>query len=212
MDDGSKSTEMTAKMLETETEHGVTRIVATPHFYPTKEAPDSFLERRKRSYAHLKSKYPDIPEIILGAEVLFYDGLSRSDRLDDFRIGNTNAILIEMPFSKWPSSVIDEIFDIADSGYTPILAHIERYLNHHNKKILEELLTGSVMIQSNAEFFIDKKTRKTAFKMLERDMIHLLGTDCHNLTTRPPNIGECLALADPHAFDRIEANARRLLG
>ena len=47
MDDGSASPEETAELLDLMWQQGITTVVATPHFYPMQEAPDSFLSRRQ---------------------------------------------------------------------------------------------------------------------------------------------------------------------
>jgi protein-tyrosine phosphatase len=46
-----------------------------------------------------------------------------------------------------------------------------------------------VLVQANAEFFLHRATRKRALKMLENGQIHLLGSDCHDLKDRCPNLG-----------------------
>lgn len=51
-----------------------------------------------------------------------------------------------------------------------------------------------VLIQSNAEFFLNKQTRKKAMHLFEQGKINLLGSDCHNGTVRPPNLGEAVQL------------------
>jgi protein-tyrosine phosphatase len=34
--------------------------------------------------------------------------------------------------------------------------------------------------------------------MLKEDRIHLLGSDCHNLSLRPPNLGQAIELIEKH--------------
>ena len=41
----------------------------------------------------------------------------------------------------------------------------------------------------NAEFFLQRSTARMALKMLKEDNIHLLGSDCHDLESRAPNLG-----------------------
>ena len=50
------------------------------------------------------------------------------------------------------------------------------------------------MVQANASFFLHGSTRALALKLLRQDKIHLLGSDCHNLTTRPPLLGEAIGV------------------
>ena len=46
-----------------------------------------------------------------------------------------------------------------------------------------------VLVQANASFFLNKRSGGMAIKMLKADQIQLLGSDCHNLKDREPNLG-----------------------
>ena len=75
-------------------------------------------------------------------------------------------------------------------GLTPIIAHIDRYISPFRaKQVLERLADLPVLVQANASFFLNAATANMALRMLKRDQIHLLGSDCHNLTERKPNLG-----------------------
>lgn len=45
-----------------------------------------------------------------------------------------------------------------------------------------------IRIQSNSEFFLS--SRREALKLLEKDYIHILGSDMHNTTTRSQTLPE----------------------
>ena len=55
MDDGSKSVEMSMEMLRREAAQGIRQVIATPHFYPWREHPEQFLERRDQAAANLQN-------------------------------------------------------------------------------------------------------------------------------------------------------------
>jgi protein-tyrosine phosphatase len=57
--------------------------------------------------------------------------------------------------------------------------------------MLDEMIEEGFIIQSNAESFI-RFGRRRVLKMLEEGKIHLLGSDCHNMEKRAPNIGAAL--------------------
>ena len=46
IDDGSKNVEESLQMLRMMAKQGITHVVATPHFYPQHDTPESFLKRR----------------------------------------------------------------------------------------------------------------------------------------------------------------------
>ena len=197
VDDGSASIEESLEMLRLEALHGVKRVIATPHFYPRYDTPEQFLTRRKQAMAQLRevmAKEAGLPEIILGAEVYFFRGMSESDVLSQLTIGGKNHILIEMPFGHWDAEIYRELADIRTRrGFVPVVAHVDRYIRpFHTHGIPQRLAELPVLVQANTEFFLDRRTSAMAMRMLKADAIHLLGTDCHNLTSRKPNMDQAL--------------------
>ena len=72
-----------------------------------------------------------------------------------------------------------------------MLAHLERYLQFNTEKYLTKPAMHDILIQSNAENFTSGFfQRRKAMKMLKEGIIDVIGSDCHNLSSRPPNIAE----------------------
>lgn len=189
VDDGSKNIDESLLMLKSLAEQNVKLVVATPHFYANDESVDKFIERRNVSYELLKVKAPDAPEIVLGAEVRYYDGISHLQDLKKLRIEGTRFLLLEMPFNHWGEYEINEIIDIAHRGkITLVLAHIERYLSLLNRETLIRLADNDVLFQVNASFFGGVLNGAKAIRMLNDNQIHFIGSDCHNNANRAPNI------------------------
>ena len=194
MDDGSRSVEMSLQMLKGEVSQGVRGIVFTPHFYADGDDPQNFLERRNNAVEQLKPVIGSVnncPPILLGAEVHFYQGMSRSEDLNKLTIGNTRYLLVEMPFRTWHGSIIKEVKDIGHNlQLQVVIAHIERYLDQDKKLVKELIYDSDVLIQSNAESFIERRTRRKVLKLFKEGSIHFLGSDCHNMNDRMPNLKE----------------------
>lgn len=197
MDDGSASAEESIAMLKLEAEQGIRKVIATPHFYPRYDTPDQFLSRRKAAEERLRAAMADregLPEVSVGAEVYYYPGISSSDILSELTIGGKTCILIEMPPPPWTDGMYRELEGIAQrQGLLPIIAHIDRYVRPFKTHRIPERLTElPVLVQANAGFFLDRATRGLAMRMLCRGQIHLLGSDCHNLHDRAPNLEPAL--------------------
>ena len=197
IDDGSSSVEESLAMLQMEKEQGASLVVATPHFYPQNDRPEKFLQRRKAAFEQLTEKIsPDdkLPQIILGAEVYYFKGIGQWEGLRDFAIENTIYLLLEMPMVKWDSRMYDDIYDIYRSqGLVPIIAHLDRYINIFNVKgVVDNLSELPVAIQANAGFFLDKSSKRLALKLLKNNVINIIGTDCHNIQSRKPNLKAAL--------------------
>lgn len=208
-------------MLRVEAQQGIRQVIATPHFYAHSDSPERFLERRDQAACILRDEIAgqeDLPQILLGAEVLFFPGISDSDMISELTISGKGCILLEMPLSPWSDRMYREIEGIwTKQGITPIIAHVDRYISpfgtHGIPRRLEEL---PVLVQANAGFFLNWSTSAMAMRMLQRGQIHLLGSDCHNLHSRPPRMGDAIEKIrqrlGTEALERIRENQRAVLG
>lgn len=217
IDDGSGSVEESLSMLDALRSQGVETVVATSHFYATRRSPAQFLERREHAYARLCAALPDTaPRILLGAEVLFFPGISRMEELGELCTQGTNVLLLEMPFTTWTEYMIREVKDLAYTGrFTILMAHIERYYFKQPVSVWDEFLDLGIVMQSNADFFLPFRTRRKALKLLKEGRIHVLGTDCHNMEARAPRMDEAVQTIRKHLGDRtlkdIDALGHQLL-
>lgn len=196
LDDGSRSTEESVAMLEELRLQGVAEAVLTPHFYANHSSPSDFFERRTAAWESLRQHYKaDAPKLRLGAEVRYFDGINRYEDLDRFCIEGTQILLLEMPDGPWTKRMTLTLAELNErSGITVLLAHIERYWRCQPKEIRRELAESGIRMQLSAEHVIDRRTRREALKMLRSGTAHVLGSDCHNMTSRKPNMSEAVAI------------------
>lgn len=220
IDDGSQSVEESLELMEISCRQGIELMVATPHFYAEKDRPQDFFKRRDaaeaRLYDAMFSEYL-YPKLMVGAEVAYFDGLVRSDILPKLCIRGTNVLLLEMPFRQWSKKVISDVIDIQKvAGLQVLIAHINRYIQFQERGVLESFLEQGIWIQSNADAFINRHTAKQAFAMLEHGQIHVLGSDCHNLEARRPNIKDAsdviAARLGEEQLHQLTVHAEQLLG
>jgi protein-tyrosine phosphatase len=182
-------------MLRLEAGQGIRRVVATPHFYAHHDSPERFFRRREEAWKKLREAMGDdplLPKVELAAEVHFFAGMSDSKVISELTFPGKSYMLLEMPPAPWTESMYREMEEIfVKRGITPIIAHIDRYIGpfrtHGILKRLEEL---PVLVQANAEFFLRPSTASMAMRMLSRGQIHVLGSDCHNMSSRRPNLGQ----------------------
>lgn len=194
IDDGSHSVEESLKILEMLYAQGVKLVVATPHFIANNESVESFLVRRQKANETLsKNLNNELPEIRLGAEVEFYEGISNLKDLKKLCIEGTDILLLEMPNVKWTQFVVNELYRLVSFGNIRImLAHIERCLFLQDPDVVDYLLSNDVIMQSNASYFTHVFTKRKACRYLKDNIIHVLGSDSHNITSRPPLIKDAL--------------------
>ncbi len=202
VDDGAKSVEESLEMLRASARSGVDTVALTPHFYADRDDPCRFLKRRDAALERLKAAMEasgeSFPRLILGAEVAYFEGIADCEELSLLRLSGTRLILIEMPWIRWNERMIEEVCSIYErTGLIPVIAHIDRYAElFRDRRIGEVFWWRPVLVQANASFFADWRYKRLALKMMERGQIHLLGTDCHNMTTRPPCMEKALAPID----------------
>lgn len=198
LDDGSKSVDESQRMLTALKEQGIACVIATPHFHANRESVDKFLQRRQESYERLMQiDQGSLPQVLCGAEVRYYPGIAKMEGLERLAIDGGGILLLEMPMDKWTEYTVRELCELASTrGLTVVLAHIERYLNLQSGGVVERLCANGLLMQSNASFFNDFITRHKAFRLLMSGNIHFIGSDCHNMKERAPQIGRAYELIE----------------
>lgn len=221
IDDGSRSLEESLAMLRMEARQGVSLVVATPHFYPRHDSPERFLARRARAEEKLRegmARETGLPELRVGAEVYYFNGISDSDAVEELTIDGKRCILIEMPCGgPWTEAMYRDLEGLyIKRGLTPVIAHIDRYIGRFRTfGIPQRLAQLPVMVQANADFFLHRSSASMALRMLKEDRIHLFGSDCHDLEARMPDLGRALDLIQKRlgqeAISRVYAYGEKLL-
>lgn len=208
VDDGSADLAESIALLDMLRDQGVRCVCATPHYQAATSTPAAFLEKRAQALAALTAALPEggeYPRILSGAEVAYFPGVSQIDCLSDLRLQGSKLLLLEMPMAPWSEYTLRELTRLAcSSEITLLLAHIERYLPFQRAAVWQRLREMGVLMQVNASFFVNRKTRRRALKMLANGEIHALGSDCHGLVTRPPRIGEAVEIIRAKLGARID--------
>lgn len=209
IDDGAGDIDESISMLEYSKKQGVDIIVATPHYY-TETSIDEFIDKRKNSYEALigecNNRKVDIPKIILGAEVYLTNDLFDAGDISKLCIGNSNTILVEMPYSYWHSIYYDKIYYMYSKyKLKPVMAHLDRYLLADKKSVdIKKLLGMEVFVQINADTIAyDKKLAK---RILREDMIDVLGSDTHDMEFRKSYIKEAETYIRSKFGDEVMSN------
>ena len=220
IDDGSTCVEESIAMLRMEAEQGIRHVVATPHFYAQHDSIEGFLERRAEAERRLReemAKHEGLPGLTVGAEVYYFRGISQSDVLQKLTIGSNSFSMIEMPMATWTEAMYRELEQIyRNQGIRPIVAHVDRYFTRFRTfGIPEKLEELPVLVQANGSFFRGWNTSR-GMRMLRNEQIHLLGSDCHNLSNRRPNLGKAIAMIEKHygqpILERIGEYQKLVLG
>lgn len=212
IDDGAKDVSVSAAMLEMEKEQGVNEIVLTPHYYGKFYSPTDFVRRRAAAYEKLLAVAAGEFFFTLGAEIHFSDTLSVNAECRKLAIGDTRYALVELPFGeKWSGSLLTRLrYFMDETELTPVIAHICRYPQlRKNPEALLRLAEMGCLLQVNASAFCDKDSSGFVFAALKHNLVHCLGSDCHNVTNRAPDLKRAEeAIAQAGYADRLEEIGR----
>ena len=221
MDDGPDRLSECLTMLRRSREQGVEVMVSTSHFYADEDYPAQFVQRRNAAFLRLREATgrdgSSYPMIVLGAEVLYFPGISQAQNIEKLTIGSGRTILVEPPMAPWSDTMLDEIVELGENlRCKPVIAHVDRYMRMlKDKHLLNRVLERNLLVQVNASWFLDPKTVKSAVRNLKQGKIHLIGSDCHNLLGRSPNLGQARQQAKAFGaeaeFEELRRNALRLL-
>ena len=219
MDDGSPDVETSLAMLRRQAEQGIGAVCATSHYYAWQNDIETFCERRAAALQKLLDAWPEerLPRVIPAAEVAFFTGISACPDLGRLCIQGTKTLLLEMPFTEWNDFQAEEVSALVlDRGFQVVLVHPERFCaSRGNRDRLRELEELPVAVQVNAETLIRWRTRRLGLQLLREAQLPLLASDCHNLTTLPPNLDEGRKITGRKLgdifLDKIDQNAGRLL-
>lgn len=203
VDDGCSDLNESEDLLKAQFKGGVRKVFLTPHFYPDKKILEDFLEDREKAYQDLLTIWDPytMPEMKLGAEVRYSPELIQMD-LGSLTLGNSRYLLLELSGSRFPTHLGQIIQDMVMLGYVPILAHLERYayfLEDPNQ--IADFIQAGALGQVNVEAFLDKQTGSFARACLKHSLAHIIASDTHDLSHRPPRLQELATLLSEEERD-----------
>ena len=180
-DHGSSSVDESLAQLKLASSVGIRRIIATPHFYPDSDDVNVFIERRHAAYERLLSALtPELPSVILGAEVLICAGIENMPGLDRLFISNTKTLLLELSYADFDYSHVKTVASLVASGIDVVLAHADRYPAENVYRMLEV----GARIQLNADSLKCMFLPKHVKEWLSADKVIAIGSDIHGTDQR----------------------------
>ena len=182
VDDGSKDLDMSLAMLKEEMEQGVSTIYLTPHQNQQTLTGPLLKERYQSFLEELKEKGIDM-DIRLGAEIYYYPGL-KQDLLSGKALTMDESKYVLVEFSTRTETNVSEIvYELVMAGFTPIIAHIERY-PYLKKEDYFDIKEAGGLIQINSGSFSHFSSRGLIKYLLKNDLVDYVATDAHDNSRR----------------------------
>ncbi len=227
VDDGPKSIEESKKLLREAYSQGVRTIVSTSHRRKGMfETPEEKIATNFLKVREMAKEVADDLIIAYGAEIYYTpDVVEKLEKKLIPTLNDSSYALIEFSMNTPYRDMHKGLSDILMLGITPVIAHIERYdALENNEKRVRELIDMGCYTQVNSSHVLKPKLFGEAYKFmkkraqyfLERDLVHVIASDMHNLDHRPPHMGEAYDIiakkySEDKAKELFKDNPRKII-
>ncbi len=187
IDDGSPDLETSVELVQGLMALGVRRSIATPHVISDlyRNTPDSIqaaLQQLRNELAKRQIAYTVDAAAEYMMDSYFLELLQSGNRLLTLK---DNILLTEFSYASRPDDPGRYSFEIQMAGYSPVLAHPERYPYFYDDyKTYHRLVDLGFMLQLNLlslSGHYGKGAVKAAQYMLKNELISFVGTDMHHV-------------------------------
>lgn len=213
LDDGPPDTIGSVAMADAAAAAGTRTLAATPHLREDHPAVrPAELPGRVAELNELLHRYELDVRVVTGAEVAVTVIGDMSD--DELRAvtlgGNGRDLLLETPYGELPSTYEALVEGLGTRGFRVLAAHPERSPTlQADPARLGRLVAAGVLVQLTAGSLAQPRrspSRRLAITALENGWAHVLASDAHSATWRPPDLAPGLKSARralPHMGDEI---------
>jgi len=193
LDDGPDTLELALEMAEAAVAAGTTHIVATPHAssrYPFN--PELVAERLEEMRGHMGDRV----EIHRGCDFhLSFENLQDLHRRPEvYTIDGKGYLLVEFADFSIPPTIEQAFHELQLAGITPVITHPERnHILRRHTDWLDTWASRGCVLQITAGALLGRfgpNSQQIAERWLETDRVHILASDAHNVTSRPPGLAE----------------------
>ena len=197
VDDGSASLEMSMEMLKHAYKDGVRGMIVTPHFRRGMFEADR--DTVERQFLRLREASEEaMPDLVLRLGCEFHANLDMAETVAEdarYRMNGGSYVLVEFSGRDTARQTEEICHALRAAGYLPIVAHAERCgVIVKNPDLIDDLHDIGAYIQVNADSIIGEDgfgMKRFCANLLRKDQIDFIGSDAHNLKSRPSRIGQC---------------------
>lgn len=208
VDDGAQDLDESITMIKQYIESGYSGVVTSSHYdkgryLVTRDKVLEGIEKIKNRLIEENISF----ELYPGNEIQI-DSSSIADIKAGkvLRLNETRYVLCELPMQTKPLYAKQIFYEMQLEGWTPIIAHPERYeYVRKNPDWLLEFIKSGCLVQINLSSIFNPALRDIARKLLDRNMVHIIATDAHQSDWRKPYVKEELdQLKDLIGQDRFD--------
>jgi tyrosine-protein phosphatase YwqE len=185
IDDGAKTFEDSLRLTQALKNFGIKQFITTPHIiqHIWENTHDQIIANKNNTVEALSKSNINVP-FKAAAEYLMDDQFVRLFQSNDLLTLKDNYVLVEMSYINAPIQLYSILFDLRVAGYTPVLAHPERYLFYHkNFSEYDKLKKAGCLFQLNllaVVGYYGDNIAKIAESLLQKGMYDFVGSDVHH--------------------------------
>lgn len=221
-DDGVKTEAEMFRMVDLMCREGCRALCLTPHFHPgyfgdnRKKADDAFAVLKE----YASEAWPEL-QLFRGNELRYSDDCV--SWLEDGACRTLNGsryVLVDFSAAEERRTILRGLDRLLNAGYTPVLAHAERYEKlHPDMREIQNLSDRGVVIQVDGGSLFGAfglRARLRSRKLVERHLADVVASDAHDLIRRPPMMAKSLEFiqkrqGEMYAKQLCATNAMRIL-
>ena len=197
VDDGAHSATEMYQLIDASYADGVRHLCFTPHYHP-----GYFGEHQAQidaafalAQSYCAERYPDL-QLFLGNELRYER--SCLEWLEQGRcqtLNDTGYLLVDFLYPEPAENILNAMLRVLNAGYTPVLAHVERYEKfHRDLREIDQLKSWGVILQVDAQSplgGLGHGSKVRARRLLDAGAVDLIASDTHDLKSRPPQLRPC---------------------
>lgn len=187
LDDGLVNIEDSIAIIKELQLLGYTKLICTPHILMDyyKNSPENILPKLAELQKALKENNILIKLEAAAEYMIDFDFEEMFHAGKQLLTFGKNYILVEMSYVAPSPNFEKMIFELRIKGFSPILAHPERYNFYHQKfEYYQRLKNIGCLFQVNLlslAGYYGKPVEKAALKLIKENMIDFIGTDLHHI-------------------------------
>lgn len=197
VDDGARSEAEMDQIIDASYADGVRHLCFTPHYHPGYfgEHQEQIASAFELAKTYASEQYPDLA-LYLGNELRYERScIEWLEQEKCQTLNGTEYLLVDFLYPEPAENIVDAMLRILNAGYTPVLAHVERYEKlHRDLREIERLKSWGVILQVDAQSplgGLGHGSKVRARRLLDAGAVDLIASDAHNLTHRPPQLKQC---------------------
>lgn len=196
VDDGAQNISDALQMIRLAYQNGTRTMVLTPHYRGKFKNDPSWLREVFDVFRTMVAEhYPDM-KLYLGNEVYYEQETPELlEAGQAMTMNDSQYCLLEFRPDTLRSKIVTGISETIRYGFTPIIAHAERYdIFRSDRTLTDEVLEMGALIQLNADSIMGKHGKNVmrfCEYLLKEEKAHFVASDAHDVKRRPPLLREC---------------------